>query len=93
MTREEIQEICKQYNVMYLLENESNYRCDTLWLNDTWIGDVDYFNDDYSVYDYVHNRFINTKKLLHELLADKLLMFKKFNEMKRLQKMKRDFND
>jgi hypothetical protein len=93
MTKAEIQEICKQYNVTFLPENKSNYRFDTLWLNNVWIGDVEYFNDDYSVYDYVHNKFINTKELLHELLADKLLMFKKFNEMKRLQKMKRDFND
>ena len=93
MTREEIQEICKQYNVTFCPKNKTNYRCDTLWLNNDWIGDVDYFNDDYSVYDYVHNEFVNTKELLHKLLAYKLLMFKKFNEMKRLQKMKRDFND
>lgn len=93
MTRAEIQEICKQYNVTFLPKNKSNYRCDTLWLNDTWIGDVEYFNDDYSVYDYVHNKFVNTKDLLHKLLSDKVLMFKKFYEMKRIQKMKRDFND
>ena len=93
MTRAEIQEICKQYNVTFCPKNKTNYRCDTLWLNNDWIGDVEYFNDDYSVYDYVHCKMINTKDLLHKLLADKLLMFKKFNEMKRLQKMKRDFND
>ena len=92
MTKAEIQEICKQYNVVYLQENESAYRCDTLWLNNTWIGDIDYFNNEYSVYDYANSRFISTKNLLHKLLADKVMMFKKFYEMKRIQKMGVDFD-
>ena len=93
MTKAEIQEICKKYNVVYKLENKNSYRNDTLWLNDLYIGEVEYFNNEYSVYDLVHCKIIDTKELLKELLVDKILSFKKFKELKRIQKMKRDFDD